>query len=188
MVREVVVTPDAELVARIRVGDESAFAELFRAHYSALHRFAVSLVRTTDGADDVVQEVLTAVWAHRAAWEPSLPIAAYLFRAVRNRAIERLRHDVVIERAEAQALRSGDLLGAGVPSDRPDTAASVHDLEERLAREILQLPERQRTVILLRWHYDLNAADISRVLDISGPAVRKLLAKAETKLRTALGL
>lgn len=183
-----VATPDAELVARIRDGNVTAFEELFRRHYTDLHRFAAALVHGGDGVDDAVQDVWSAVWANRSTWNPTLPLAAYLFRAVRNRVIEYARHDQVVTRAEGRALGTGDSPGMGVAAESPDATAVRRDLEVRLAREIRQLPERQRTVILLRWHYDMSAADMARVLNVSGPAVRKLLQKAESKLRTALGL
>jgi RNA polymerase sigma-70 factor (ECF subfamily) len=174
---------EADAVARVRTGDADAFARLFRVHYAALHRFAHSLLHDADRSDDVVQDVFTTIWSSHATWAPTPPLGAYLFRAVRNRALERFRHDAVVSRTESMAMLEASSPGAAAPLVAPDVQADLNALEVRLARAIQELPERQRSAILLRWHYDMPPVEIAQVLEVSAVAIRKLLAKAEAALR-----
>jgi RNA polymerase sigma factor (sigma-70 family) len=174
---------ETAVVARIREGDAEAFACLFRAEYPALHRFAHSLLHDPDRSDDAVQDVFANIWSSHATWTPTLPLGSYLFRAVRNHALERFRHDAVVARTESAAVREASSPGTGASPVEPDVQTDVRALEARLSRAIQALPERQRSAILLRWHYDMSPVDIAQVLEVSAVAIRKLLAKAEGSLR-----
>ncbi len=81
------VPPDAELVARIRAGDEGGCEALYVAHHGPLWRFAYGYVRSAEIAEELVQEVFLALWRNRADWEVSGSVRAWLYGAVRNRAL-----------------------------------------------------------------------------------------------------
>jgi RNA polymerase sigma-70 factor (ECF subfamily) len=80
-------------IARIRRGDSRAFEAMFRAYYNALVVYGTRIVRSTDIAEELVQEVFGRIWERRAKWEATGSLAAYLHGAVRNEALVRLRRD-----------------------------------------------------------------------------------------------
>ena len=88
--------PDAaerEWVARVRLADESAFESLFHTYYARLCDFVESYVHSPDVAEELVQAVFLRIWEHRATWEPTTGVRAYLFAACRNHALGALKHD-----------------------------------------------------------------------------------------------
>ena len=68
-------------------GDERALETLFRSHYASLCEFAVRYVREEALAEEIVQDLFADLWARRAEWRLRGPVRAYLFGAVRNRAL-----------------------------------------------------------------------------------------------------
>src|SRR5215208_8302170 len=81
----------AEVLARLRAGDQQAFDDVFRAHYAALVRFAEGVVRHRAVAEEVVQDVMLQLWRRREALAPDSSLQAYLYQATRNRALNHLR-------------------------------------------------------------------------------------------------
>ncbi|MEP6494882.1 MAG: sigma-70 family RNA polymerase sigma factor [bacterium] len=77
------------------MGDDVAFESLFRAHYAELCRFAYQYVRSSEAAEDLVQDVFAGLWAARETVTVTTSVRAYLYAAVRNRAINTRRHQVV---------------------------------------------------------------------------------------------
>ena len=85
---------DMALWLQLRRGGEiTAFRELFDRHYAPLCRFAEFWLRDRTSAEEVVLDVYTYLWQHAAELQITVSVRAYLFRAVRNRALNRLRDD-----------------------------------------------------------------------------------------------
>ena len=183
---------DAALAARLRVGDESACEALYLEHHERLWRFAYGFVRSRDVAEEIVQEVFLSLWRGRREWEARTNVRAWLYAAVRNQALNHVRHERVV--ASLVAARAGS--GGGEPDDRDverpvamggppaDAQRSLEELEleEAVAREIARLPERRRIAMTLRWKHDLSAAEIARVLATTPESVRVLLSRARHDL------
>src|SRR5690349_16571413 len=83
---------DGELLRRIQAGDEGAYDTAFRAWYPVLVRVAAAVLKDTDAAEEVAQDVMVQLWNRRHVVEVDTPLKAYLLRAVRNRALNHLRH------------------------------------------------------------------------------------------------
>jgi RNA polymerase sigma-70 factor (ECF subfamily) len=173
---------DPELVVAIREGYPDAFDTLYRTHVSALWGFALQFVHTPDVAKDIVQDVFTEIWVRRASWEPRTTVRAYLFRAVRNRAISVLRHEHTVQNTERVMSANDEAPGMGEEPLLADEQTVTNEVRQALRTAIDALPERQRTALLLWWHKGMNATEIAVVLQISAEAARKLLAKAQHKL------
>ena len=176
-------------IARIRAGDEAAFEALFHAYFAPLCDFAERYVGAPDVAEELVQTLFFDLWTQRAAWAPRGSARAYLFGAVRNRALNHLRHRRVEERWRAASVRAASVreghLGAA-PADAADEIEAA-ELRTALARAVARLPERARLVVVLRWQHQLRHAEIAEVLGISVKGVENQLARALRALRTHLG-
>jgi RNA polymerase sigma-70 factor (ECF subfamily) len=177
---------EGELVSRIRNGDLDAFAIVYHAYYAGLWRFAVRQSQSSDLANDIVHNVFLAVWTHREHWEPA-SVKAYLYGAVRHEVLKWIRHEQIVRDTQSAVLDTYSTYGVGIPVERPDEAAEVTDLFERVRRAIETLPERQRAAMLLRWVEGLTTVEIAQALGISHPPAVRLLAKAARTLRKTLG-
>jgi RNA polymerase sigma factor (sigma-70 family) len=76
----------------IRSGDGAAFERLFKTYYATLCHFARTYVRGEDECREVVQEVFLRIWEKRQVWHPSHSVRMYLYRAVRNKALNHVRY------------------------------------------------------------------------------------------------
>lgn len=183
---------DAELVARIRLGDTAAFEAVFRRYVLPLCAFAYRYVRSREVATEVVHDVLLRIWQHRDRLEIQENLNAYLYRAIRNRAVDVARHEEVgqrwVERAALEAAdryEEGDTAGSpmgGFGDDMSDAAANAAAVEQALDL----LPERCRQVFLLRWRDDMSYANIAASMGTSIKTVENQMNRAIRTLRKAL--
>jgi len=175
--------PDRLLVDRIRAGDAAAFEQLFRAHQLELREFVNRYVDSWETAEELVHDVFVAIWARRQDWTVQGGIRAYLFGAVRNRALSHLRHELLERRWRASA----DPGLMGDPERHSDNEGQRNlEREERarLVRQVLsELPERCRQAVTLRWQRQLSYAEIGEVMGISIKTVEIHLTRGAKLLR-----
>jgi RNA polymerase sigma-70 factor, ECF subfamily len=173
--------PDA-LVARVRAGDERALELLFRAHYAVLCDFANRYVRQDSLAEELVQDLFADLWARRESWHVRGSVRAYLFGAVRNRALN-LRQHQSIERDWEQNEAIADVRELHQLPEQPDEALARADLRTRLDAALDSLPERSRLVMHLRWREQMRHAEIAAVMGISVKGVEIQLSRGLQAIR-----
>jgi RNA polymerase sigma-19 factor, ECF subfamily len=183
----IVPNPSTDLARRIRGGDTAAFEELFRAHYEGLCRFAYRYLNDTSLAEDLVQELFTDLWADHGHLELRGSVRAYLYAAVRNRALNHRKHQLVEcdwERNEAMS-NVRELHRPPVPVDEP---LDIAERDATVNAAIQALPERCRLVMQLRWREQLSYAEIAAVMGISIKGVEIQLSRGLQSLRHRLGV
>ena len=184
---------EAELVARLRAGDESACEALFLAHFEGLWRFAHGYVRSRAVAEEVVQEVFLQLWRDREKAELRGSARAWLFAAVRNHALNHVRHERVVARladriaANAAEVAEEPPVAMGAPLGDVQGELEARELDAVVDRAIAALPERRRVAMSLRWNQGLSAPEIARVIGTTPEAVRVLLTRARAELAGLLG-
>jgi len=172
--------------ASIRRGDESGFAEAFRAFATPLIQFACRIVYAEAVAQDIVMDVFLKLWRNRESLPADLRLEGYLYTAVRNAALDALAH-ARVERASAErGIAEGWTPGMGTPGLSPDALLERAEAKEALRRAYDLLPTRLRQVIGLRWFEGRSYQEIARELRISVKSVDNYLAKAMRLLREAL--
>jgi RNA polymerase sigma-70 factor (ECF subfamily) len=162
--------------------DQTAFEALFRESYTRLCSCALTIVRTRDDAEDVVQQVFTNLWRNRGDVEIRGSVRGYLYGAVRNGALNRIR-------AGRSALRLADSpLRAPVADSPPDPSEAViiGQSVTALNRALDRLGERPREVLHLRWIDGLTHAEIAETLGITRKAVESNITRGLSALRELL--
>lgn len=160
-----------------RAALETSVASLYEAHYVSLARLALQLVGDPETAEDVVQDVFTAL---QRRGDPAVldDPRRYLNTAVVNRSRSALRR-----RRVARAFRA-DRAAAVEAADATSLRAAEH---ARVLRALDRLPRRQREVLVLRYFRDLSVTEIAAVLGISASAVSTSLSRGLKTLPTHLG-
>ncbi|MFJ7070680.1 sigma-70 family RNA polymerase sigma factor [Streptomyces sp. NPDC101115] len=188
---------DAELVQRMREGDDSAYEELFRRHSAAVRRYARSCCRDADTADDLTAEVFArTLQAVRGGAGPEQAVRAYLLTSVRRVAAtwtrtqkrEHLVEDfAVFAEDAARAAESSDqsaTFGAGL--DLGADVLAMHEAEQSLAMQAFRsLPERWQAVL---WHTTVeeeSPSEVAPLFGLTANATAVLASRAREGLKQA---
>ena len=178
--------PHGTLAERVRAGDAEAFSELFLTFGDPLRRFAFRHVRSSDLADDVVQDVFSSIWHARERIDLRVGLRAYLFRATRNRALDILDHEAVCERwASESGLLAGHIdsyADAEIPDDGSRDIALLGIIDVTLDR----MPARRQLVCRLRWKDGVSLTEIARRLALSTKTIETQITRGRRDLRAAL--
>jgi RNA polymerase sigma-70 factor (ECF subfamily) len=182
--------PEAVLLERIRAGDKAACAECIEQHAPAVYRVALRLMGDESEAEDVVQETFLSAFRSIDRFEGRAGLSTWLFRIAHNAALMRLR------RAEPSFVSvdesDGGDGGAGVPRQLfdwcclPEQDFATAEARAELERAVRELPEKLRTVFILRELEGLSTEDTAGALDLSAEAVKTRLHRARLWLRERL--
>jgi RNA polymerase sigma-70 factor (ECF subfamily) len=144
-------------------------------HASWMRRLAMSLVRDSAAADDLVQDALVAAMKHPP--REDAPPRPWLREVLRNTFFARLRSDARRQRRE----ESTGERGAQVPST--DELVGAVEEQRLLAEEVLELDEPYRSTILMCFYEGLSAAEVAARLEVPAGTVRWRLKEALDRLR-----
>ena len=187
--------PDAELLGRLRAGDEQTFVALVERYNGSMLRLAASFVPSRAVAEEVVQDTWLAVLRGLPAFQGRASLRTWMFTILVNRArTTGSREQRTIPVADAGPVVDASRFG-------PDGAWSappehwIEEAEDRIEAEKLAgllkaaidgLPGRQREVVLLRDVEGMSSAEVCDVLSISEANQRVLLHRGRGKLRQVL--
>jgi RNA polymerase sigma-70 factor (ECF subfamily) len=174
----------ARLVSDLQAGDRDAFNALYLRYFDRVYAYLSIALQDAHEAEDATQDVFIRIMQALPSYERrSVPFRAWLFRIVRNDAINRIRQRRrLTPEAPDEVARLGER-AAGMPAGE-----SLDWLDDkRLLALIEQLPLAQRQVIVLRYMLELRAVEIATVLDRSPEAIRQLHQRAMRFLRQRLG-
>ncbi|HEY9225320.1 MAG TPA: RNA polymerase sigma-70 factor, partial [Gemmatimonadaceae bacterium] len=174
---------DVARVDRIRQGDQSAFEEVYREHYGALVGFVYTYLRSEPLAEEEVQDLFLAVWRHRTEWQPRTTLRAYLFKAARNRALNRLRNQGVTTAVWEDAAAEGRTLAMGETPPALDQQVEADELAEAARSAIARLAPRCRMAFVLCREEGLSYAETAEVMGISEHTVKIQMGRALKALR-----
>jgi RNA polymerase sigma-70 factor (ECF subfamily) len=176
---------DHELLERMHHGDAEAFNELFRIFGPRLCSYAQRITQSRDVAEELVQDVFLNIWTHRAERKIDESVSTYLFRSVRNRALNYLRHER-IERRFVERSLVGYWSLESRESNSNESSFVQNEIHAAIQRAIAAMPERSREIFLLNREQGLTYANIAQLLDLSVKAVEYHMGRAFAYLRRQL--
>lgn len=187
---------DAELVARLRDGDEGAFVILVERYHMPLLRLASTFVPNRAVAEEVVQDTWLGVVRGIDRFEGRSSLKTWLFRILVNRARStgvRERRQIPVEPDRAPAVPGrrfdpdGEWADPPVPwSDDVEERIVARQMVERISAHLAELPEAQRQVVVLRDFECLPAPEVCSLLGISDANQRVLLHRGRSRIRGLL--
>jgi RNA polymerase sigma-70 factor, ECF subfamily len=184
---------DAQLMLRVRDGDEDSFGVLLDKHRNPLCHFLYRMVQDQAVCEELAQEVFLRIYKSRQSYEPTARFTTWMFRIATHLALNWLR-DEKNERAQERldGGREGDRGGDFPVREVADRKPSVEQRMLYQARlqevrdAIAKLPEKQRAAVLMHKYEEMEYAQIAGVLECSESAVKSLLFRAYETLRARL--
>jgi RNA polymerase sigma factor (sigma-70 family) len=169
---------DDELVARIRRGDELAFAAAHARYRSMLERYASRMVGSQQSAEDVVQDVF--IRAHQALLRDERPIELkpWLYAMVRNRSLDELRRP----KADHVALYDASEQPQTTTFTDPEKTFERRQQLRQVVADLAALPDRQRDALLRREVDGFTHQQVATELGITVAASKKLVNRARDNL------
>jgi RNA polymerase sigma-70 factor (ECF subfamily) len=170
---------DARLVEEARSGDQAAFGELVQRYEKRLLRVILRFVRDPDLAEDLAQETFLRVYERMEQYDPARRFGPWLFRIGVNLTLDYLR------RRKRRGWTS--LFSEGGRDQWPDLAVpdprTNIDLHQEVWTVVDRLPERYRTVLVLRDLEGFSTSEIAAILDRKEATVRWRLAEARNRFQ-----
>ncbi len=179
------------LVRRVQSGDLDSFYELVRPYERAVFLAALGLVKNDADAEDVAQEAVLKAFKGISHFRGDAKFSTWLIQIAINEAKMKLRKDrrhLYESIEEGQPGQEGDYVPRDFADWReiPSEALERKEIRDALNEALGSLPDKYRTVLILRDVQQLSIAETAQVLDISEANVKTRLSRARLQLRDAL--
>jgi RNA polymerase sigma-70 factor (ECF subfamily) len=182
---------DAQVMLRVKEGDESAFDYLVQKYRRPMVNFMYRMAHNAAAAEDLAQEVFLRAYRSRANYEASAKFTTWLYRIATNLAINHAR-DTRHERPDTMVSLDEPDQETGTTLDIADKSLSAEEhivRRERLRairQKVQALPERQRMAVVMHKYQQMDYKQIAEVLKLSESATKSLLFRAYETLREQL--
>jgi RNA polymerase sigma-70 factor (ECF subfamily) len=182
---------DADVMLRVKAGDQSAFDFLVQKYRRPLVSFMYRMARNSAAAEDLAQEVFLRVYRSRQSYEASAKFTTWLYRIATNLAVNHAR-DTRKERPEVMVSLDEPDDDTGTTMDVADGRMSVEEALVRRERmvairsKVEALPERQKLAVIMHKYQQMDYKQIADVLKLSESATKSLLFRAYETLREQL--
>ena len=179
---------DAQLMLRVREGDETSFALLLERHRAPVVHFLYRMVGNQAVSEELAQEVFFRIYKSRASYEPTAKFTTWMFRIATHLALNSIR-DRKKEKGQLSLDEESQDGRERQVSDGTRTVeeSMVDEVKVREVRSAIEaLPEKQRAAVLMHKYEGLGYAQISKALECSESATKSLLFRAYETLRVRL--
>lgn len=170
------------ILAKIKEGDIKAFEEIFRRYYSPLCLYAAGITGSVESAEEIVEELFYVLWKNREQLQVFQSIKSYLYRSVRNEAVQYCEHQEVKERHRMAVQASSE---SGYVSD-PHHEMEYKELQALIERTFDKLPPRRRQIFKMHRVDGKKYAEIALSLSLSVKTVEAEMTKVLRTLRNEI--
>jgi RNA polymerase sigma-70 factor (ECF subfamily) len=183
--------PDAALMLRVKQGDAAAFTELVEKYKQPVINLAWRTLRDQTEAEDLAQNVFIQVYKSAGRYKAAAKFSTWLFTITRNLCLNEIRRrsrhpaeslDQTYAESDDQPIHQVEEKGVSSPPDQ----LLQGELEEKFLEVLEELPENQRTALLLCRQEDLSYEDMAEILDCSLSATKSLIHRARETLKSRL--
>lgn len=179
------------LIQRVQSGEAEAFYELVRPYERAVFLAAAAIVKNEADAEEVAQEAVLKAFKALGRFRQESKFSTWLIQIAINEAKMKLRKD---RRHLYESIEQGQQSDEGdyIPKDFadwreiPSQALERRELRDALAKALESLPEKYRTILILRDVNHLSIAETAQVLGLSEANVKTRLSRARLQMRDAL--
>ncbi|GIP41403.1 ECF RNA polymerase sigma factor SigW [Paenibacillus sp. J31TS4] len=180
---------EGRLVKLSRKGDRSAFAELVDMYKDKIYHLAFRMLSQSQTAEDIVQETFLRVYRNLDRYDESQKFSTWIYRIATNLCIDQLRKRKPSYSPDAE-MPDGE--GADwyslLPSEEatPEDQIMLSETQLQIREAIQSLPEKYKSVVILRYLHDMSLQEIGDVLDMPVTTVKTRVHRGREFLRNKL--
>jgi RNA polymerase sigma-70 factor (ECF subfamily) len=183
--------PDAVLMLRVKRGDRAAFAGLVEKYQQPVLNFIHRTLRDETEAEDLAQNVFLQVYKSRSRYRRTAKFSTWLFTIARNLCLNEIRRR---SRHPAESIEEAHAENEGQPQRQYEDKSQMAppekllhgELAQKIEEALAELPENQRSAILLCRQDELSYEEIAEVLDCSLSATKSLIHRGRETLKEKL--
>jgi RNA polymerase sigma-70 factor (family 1) len=172
---------DVEIIGRIRKGDVGQFESLFRSSYVSLVRYAKTLIKDHDTAEEIVQDLFFRIWKDKEKIKIESSLNGYLFRSVHNRCLHYIEHNRVVAKHAEEMLHMHS-----ESQESPSDILHYKELQAKIAGILERLPERCGKIFCMSRFEGLKYNEIATKLSVSVKTVESNMGRALKEFRKEL--
>lgn len=170
---------ETELISSILAGNTADFAQLVKAHETAVFRIVMGFVHQKEDAEDITQEVFIKAFESLATFAGRSSFSTWLYRIAIHTSL-----NVLKQRKLRHTWRMvADLLQLPASSKNPEQELTEKTEQAIFRKAIDSLSEKQRMAFILSKYEELSQREVSIIMDLSEGAVEQLLIRAKENLR-----
>ncbi|MCM3800265.1 RNA polymerase sigma factor SigW [Caldibacillus thermoamylovorans] len=176
-------------IKQVRKGDQNAFGEIVELYKDKVFQLCFRMLGNSHEAEDISQEAFMRAYINIERYNIDRKFSTWLYRIATNLCIDRIRKKKPDYYLDAEvAGTEGLTLYSQIPASQlaPDEEVSKIELQEIIQNEILKLPEKYRTVIVLRYIEELPLLEISKILDLPIGTIKTRIHRGREALRKQL--
>ena len=183
---------DLALVSRAKAGDREAFRALIVRHQRKVYAVALGIVKDRDLAWDVAQEAFVRVHAHLPEFKGESSFSTWVLRIATHLGIDAVRKERTSSKDDIDDVRESDVEGAGegilatALGNDPQQNALRKELGQHIQEALAKLPEKHRTILVLREVEGLSYEELAERLGILKGTVMSRLFHARKKMQALL--
>jgi RNA polymerase sigma factor (sigma-70 family) len=172
---------DFMLVIRAKDGDQKAYAELMQRYKDSIYFMALKMVNNKDDAMDLTVETFGKAFENIEKYKPDFAFSTWLFRIATNNCIDFIRKkrlNVVSLQSLSEEDKDEKQLQIASDTLNPEQTSIKKQESEKLKSIVEQLPQRYRTLIILRYYDEQSYEEIAQQLDLPLGTVKAQLFRA----------
>ncbi|MDF2787456.1 RNA polymerase sigma factor SigW [Neobacillus niacini] len=176
-------------IKQVIKGDQDAFAEIVEIYSNSIYQLGYRMLGNRHEAEDIAQEAFIRAYVNIKSFNQDLKFSTWLFRIATNLCIDRIRkkkpdYYLDAEVSGTDGLTMYSQLASNSPL--PETELESLELQDSVQKEILKLPEKYRSVIVLKYIEELSLNEISEILDLPLGTVKTRIHRGREALRQQL--
>lgn len=177
-------------IKQVKKGDQNAFGEIAEIFFNKVYHLCFRILGNRHEAEDLAQEALMKAFVNINTFNPDLKFSTWLYRIATNLCIDRIRKkkphfslDAELSGTEGLTMYSQIASEAKLPESEIESL----ELQETIKKEIVRLPEKYRSVIILKYIKEHSLNEISEMLDLPIGTVKTRIHRGIKILRQRIG-
>ncbi|MEK5322856.1 RNA polymerase sigma factor SigW [Aeribacillus sp. FSL M8-0254] len=176
-------------IKQIKKGDQNAFAEVVELYKDKIFQLCYRMLGNAHEAEDIAQEAFIRVYMNIHSFDMNKKFSTWIYRIATNLSIDRIRKKKPDYYLDAEVAGTDGLtMYSQVSSDiaMPEKEVEAIELQETIQKEILKLPDKYRSVIVLRYIEELSLQEIAEILELPVGTVKTRIHRGREALRKQL--
>ncbi|MBP2241618.1 RNA polymerase sigma-70 factor (ECF subfamily) [Cytobacillus eiseniae] len=176
-------------IKQVLKGDQDAYAEVVEIYGDKVFHICYRMLGNRHEAEDIAQEAFLRAYVNIHSFNINLKFSSWLYRIATNLCIDRIRKKKPDYYLDAEVAGTDGLtMYSQIAADTtlPEDDLESLELQESIQREISKLPEKYRTVIVLKYIEELSLNEISEILDLPLGTVKTRIHRGREALRKQL--